>query len=343
VADRCDPNPADGPTRRPILNAVNVGFGVHGFGALAPFLGVPARPVDDLGGARVAVVGAPFDWGTTYRPGARFGPKAIREGDHIGADGSRPRLETGIDALAVLGVVDVGDVELVPGYVDESLARIRDAVERIARQGAVPVVLGGDHTVTFANAGAVAAVHGFGEVALVHFDAHADTGVTHYGMLHGHGTPMRRLVESGAVPGDRFVQIGLRGYWPPPDVVAWMADHNMVTFPMGEIMARGLDAVVDDAVAAATAGAAKVFVSVDIDVVDPSMAPGTGTPEPGGLTPRELLETLRRLGRSLDVVGADVVEVAPGYDGPGEVTARLANRLVLALLDGMAERTLGVS
>jgi agmatinase len=326
-----------------MLHPVKVGFGVHSFGALAPFLGVPAPPIEDLGGARVAVIGAPFDWGTTFRPGARFGPKAIREGDHIGADGSRPRLETGIDALAVLGVVDVGDVEIVPGYVEDSLTRIRNAVELIARQGAAPVVLGGDHTVTFANATGVAAVHGFGNVALVHFDAHADTGETHHGMLYGHGTPMRRLVESGAVPGDRFVQVGLRGYWPPPDVMTWMAEHGMLTFTMSEIVRRGLDAVVDDAVAAATERAPKVFVSIDIDVVDPAMAPGTGTPEPGGITPRQLLDTVHRLGRELDVVGADVVEVAPGYDGPGEVTARLANRVVLALLDGMAERELGRS
>jgi len=324
----------------PRLSRVNVGFGVHSFGALAPYLGVPARPIGDLGGAGVAVVGAPFDWGTSYRPGARFGPKAIREGDYLDADGARPRLETGVDALAVLGVVDVGDVELVPGYVEESLTRIREAVATIARQGAVPVVLGGDHTITFPDATAVADVYGHGEVALVHFDAHADTGVSHHGKLYGHGTPMRRLIESGAVPGDRFVQIGLRGYWPPPDVVAWMAEHDMRTFPMSEILARGLTAVVDDAVEAATARAPRVFVSVDIDVVDPSMAPGTGTPEPGGIMPRELLDTVRRLGRELDVVGADVVEVAPGYDGPGETTSRLANRVVLALLDGMAERAL---
>jgi agmatinase len=150
---------------------------------------------------------------------------------------------------------------------------------------------------------------------------------------------MRRLIESGAVPGHRFVQIGLRGYWPGPETMAWMADQEMRTFLMSEIVDRGLAAVVDDAVAAsAGSDAIGVFLSVDVDVVDPGMAPGTGTPEPGGITSRELLDTIRRLSRELRVVGADIVEVSPPYDGPGQITAFLANRIVLEVLNGMAER-----
>ncbi len=310
------------------------------FASRASFSGVPARPLDDLGDAGVVILGAPFDWGASHRPGARFGPKAIREVGYLGFDGARPHLPTGIDPLGVLNVVDAGDLTLPVGYIEESIDRIGDAVEQIARGGAVPIVLGGDHTITFPNARAVAAVHG--DIALVHFDAHADTGETAAsGMLLGHGTPMRRLIESGAVAGHRFVQIGLRGYWPDPETVAWMNAQRMRTFLMTEIVERGLRAVVDDAVAYATAGAEAVFLSVDIDVVDPGMAPGTGTPEPGGLTSRELLDTLRRLGRDLNVVGADIVEVSPPYDGPGEVTAYLANRCVLEILNGMAERKLG--
>jgi len=316
-------------------------FGSAGHTASASFLGVPRASLDDLGDARAAIVGAPFDWGTTGRPGARMAPKAIREGDYLDPDGKRPRLETGIDPLTTLAVVDVGDVDLVPGYTEESIERIRTVTRTIAAAGVAPVVLGGDHTVTFPSAGGVADAYGHGSVALVHFDAHADTGESHYGMLHGHGTPMRRLIESGAVPGHRFVQIGLRGYWPPPEVVSWMAEQGMRSFLMSEIAERGLDAVVDDAVTRAADGVDAVYVSVDIDVVDPGMAPGTGTPEPGGLLARELLDTVRRLGRDLNVVGADVVEVAPVYDGPGEITVRLANRVVLELLNGMAERTLG--
>jgi agmatinase len=310
----------------------------HSFSSPGTFCGVPAAGLDDLGDAAVAIVGAPFDWGTTHRPGARFGPKAIRENDYLGQDGSRPHLDSGIDALTELGVVDVGDVKMPPGYIDVGLDRIADVVERVARAGVVPIVLGGDHSITFANATGVARVRGSGSFALVHFDAHADTGETSYGMLHGHGTPMRRLIESGAVPGHRFVQIGLRGYWPPPAVLAWMREQQMRAFPMRDIIDRGLGTVVDEAVALASAGADGVFLSIDIDVVDPSAAPATGTPEPGGLTARELLDTVNRLGQDLDIVGADIVEVSPVYDGPGEITSRLANRVILELLDGMARR-----
>ena len=312
-----------------------------GLSSRATLAGAPRGDIADLKDVDVAIVGAPFDWGTTYRPGARFGPRAIRAGDYLGSDGARPHLPTGIDPFRELTIVDIGDMQLTPGYMEESVAQIRNGVRRIAEQGAVPIVLGGDHTITFPDAGAVADVHGHGEVALVHFDAHADTGETHYGQLLGHATPMRRLIESGAVPGHRFVQIGLRGYWPPPDVVEWMRQQNMKSYFMSEIVERGLRPVVDEAVTHALDGASKAFISVDIDVVDPGMAPGTGTPEPGGLTSRELLDTVRRLARDLNVVGADIVEVSPPYDGPGEITAFLANRVVLELLNGMAERKMG--
>jgi agmatinase len=319
---------------------MTTGFDTHSFGARGTFAGTPRAALDAIGGAAAVIVGAPFDWGTTYRPGARFGPKAIRESDPLGPTGSRPDLVSSVDPLEVLGVVDVGDIDVVPGYVDHSLELIIETVSRIAEQGAAPIVLGGDHTVTFANATGVARVHGPGRVALIHFDAHADTAEHHYGMLHGHGTPMRRPIESGAVPGHRFVQVGLRGFWPPPDVVAWMREQGMRWHTMTEIRERGLDEVVDDAIAAAADGADAVFVSLDIDVVDPAAAPGTGTPEPGGLHADELLPTLRRIGRELPVVGADVVEVAPLYDGPADITALLANRAVLELLTGMAQRRL---
>lgn len=310
------------------------------FASRHSFLGVPGLRVDELTDhpGRVAIVGAPFDWGASHRPGARFGPKAIRDADYGAMDGYRPHLPTGIDPLGALGVVDVGDVYVVPGQTELSLDRITATVEAVARAGMVPIVLGGDHTVTFSNATGVANVLGHGNVALVHFDAHADTGSLQNGQLYGHGTPMRRLIESGAVPGHRFVQIGLRGYWPEPEVIEWMRDQDMRFYMMNDIVDRGLETVVDEAVEHALAGGADgVFISVDIDVVDPGFAPGTGTPEPGGLTSRQLLDTVRRLARELAVVGADVVEVAPGYDH-AEITAYLANRVVLELCNGMAER-----
>jgi agmatinase len=309
------------------------------FASRTSFLGVPARKLDDLGDAKVVILGAPFDWGTTYRPGARFGPQAIREADYGAMDGYRPHLPTGIDPLGALGVVDIGDVYVVPGQVELSLERIIETVQKVTAAGKIPIILGGDHTVTYANATGVANAIGAGDVAVVHFDAHADTGVSQNGTLYGHGTPMRRLVESGAVPGHRFVQVGLRGYWPEPEVMAWGREQGMRTFLMNEIEERGLKAVVDEAVVYSLEGGAKgVFLSIDIDVVDPGFAPGTGTPEPGGLSSRQLLDTVRRLARELPVVGADVVEVSPPYDGPGEITAYLANRVVLEVLNGLAEK-----
>lgn len=309
------------------------------FASRNSFLGVPSVTPDDLGDGDVVIVGAPFDWGTSYRPGARFGPAAIRNADYGAMDGYRPHLPTGIDPFAALGVVDVGDVYVRPGELELSIERVADVVEGICQAGKVPIILGGDHTITWPDALGVARVHGFGEIALIHFDAHADTGFIQNGSLHGHGTPMRRLIESGAVPGHRFVQIGLRGYWPEPEVMQWMREQKMRTYMMGEIVDRGLDDVVDEAIDYAVEGGAKgVFISIDIDVVDPGLAPGTGTPEPGGLNSREILDTVRRISKELNVLGADMVEVSPQYDGPGEQTAYLANRLVLEILNGMAER-----
>ena len=311
------------------------------WGARPTFAGIDRVDHDDFGEHDVVIVGAPIDSGTSYRAGARWGPKAIREADYLDPGGGRPHLPTGIDPFGVLDVVDAGDLETPTGYLIDGLAALRGEVGRIAATGAVPLVLGGDHSITFATAGGVADHLGFGTVALVHFDAHTDTAETHFGSkLYGHGTPMRRLIESGAVPGERFVQIGLRGYWPGPDVVAWMADQGMVMYLMTDIVERGFDTVIDEAVERVADGADHVFLSVDIDVVDPAAAPGTGTPEPGGLTARQLLDAVRRICRELPIAGCDLVEVSPPYDGPGAITAHLANRTVLEMLNGLAERRL---
>jgi agmatinase len=316
------------------------------FASFSTFAGVPSVSIDDLDVTEpdVVILGAPIDWGATYRGGARFGPKAIREADYLDADMDRPHLPTGINPFSLLKVVDAGDVSGPPGYLEEGLELLAVAVEKVARVGAIPIILGGDHSVTYANGTGLARAHGNGTFGIAHFDAHADTATSNAGALHGHGTPMRRLIESGAVPGDRFVQIGLRGYWPGPETVAWMREQNMKTFLMSEIVERGLRPVVDDAVASARGhDNLGIFISVDVDVVDPGFAPGTGTPEPGGITSRELLDTVRRLARELPVVGADIVEVSPPYDGPGQITAFMANRVVLEILNGMAERIVAAS
>ena len=237
-------------------------------------------------------------------------------------------------------MVDVGDVQMLSGETEKSLRVLEDAVATVAAAGRVPVVLGGDHTIALPDVTGVARHVGFGNVSVLHFDAHADTGDTQFGSLYGHGTPMRRLIESGACRGDRFIQIGLRGYWPEPETLAWMAEQRMRSFEMTEVVARGLDEVLDEAFELATDGCDAVFLSVDVDVVDPGGAPGTGTPEPGGLAPRQLLDAVRRIAMELPLVGMDMVEVAPPYDS-AEVTAFLANRVVLETLSGLAWRRRG--
>ena len=310
------------------------------YGPDVTFLGVPAADPDEpaqWADAGAAIIGAPFDGGTSHRAGARFGPYAIRTTDYLPHDGARPSLALGLDPLTALGVVDLGDVEMPSGETERSLAALEARVTRVAAAGVVPVILGGDHTIALPDVTGVARHVGWGRVAVIHFDAHADTGDTQFGSLYGHGTPMRRLIESGACRGDRFLQIGLRGYWPEPATLDWMATRGMRSFEMSEVVARGLDDVLDEAFTLAATDCDGVFLSVDVDVVDPGSAPGTGTPEPGGLTSRQLLDAVRRVAMECALVGMDVVEVSPPYDH-AEVTAYLANRVVLEALGGVAWR-----
>ncbi|WP_433500019.1 agmatinase [Sphaerimonospora sp. CA-214678] len=310
------------------------------FGPDITFLGVDRCDLNDPAGyadADVIILGAPFDGGTSHRPGARFGPNAIRQTCYLPHDGSRPSLAMRVDALRDLRVLDAGDVETYSGDVEGSLRAIEEAVARIAASGAIPIVLGGDHTVALPDATGVARHHGFGRISMLHFDAHADTGHIEFGHLYGHGQPMRRLIESGAIRGDRFLQIGLRGYWPEPDTLDWMAGQRMRSYEMTEIVARGLDECLTEAYGIALDDCDGVYLSVDVDVCDPGHAPGTGTPEPGGLSARQLLDAVRRTCYELPVVGVEIVEVAPPYDH-ADITAYLGNRVVLEALSAIARR-----
>jgi agmatinase len=317
----------------------------HGnmYGPDFTFLGIARCDLDDpstYADADVVIVGAPIDSGTSHRSGAKFGPQAIRGGDYLPHDASRPHLALRTDGLKDLTVVDAGDLMMPGGDLVASLAVLREATEKISRAGAIPVILGGDHSVSSADVAGIANHRGHGKISMIHFDAHADTGDLHFGALIGHGTPMRRLIEDGYVRGDRFLQLGLRGYWPDEVTLAWMRDQGMRSYEMTEIHHRGLNTVLDESFATLTDGCDGVFLSVDIDVVDPGMAPGTGTPEPGGMTSRELLEAVRRICLELPVVGIDVVEVAPAFDS-ADITAILANRVVLEALSAIAKRRNG--
>lgn len=310
------------------------------FGPDITFLGVDRCDLDDpqsFAGADVVIVGAPFDGGTSYRSGARFGPQAMRSACYLAHDGSRPSLAMRVDGLQDMRVVDAGDVELYSGDAVKSCADLEVVIEKIASSGAIPLVLGGDHTITWPDVTGVARARGWGKVSVIHFDAHADTGDIEFGSLVGHGQPMRRLIESGAARGDRFLQMGLRGYWPGPETLDWMAEQGMRSYEMTEIVARGFDECLTEAFTIATDECDGVFLSVDIDVCDPGHAPGTGTPEPGGLSSRQLLDAVRRICYELPVVGMDIVEVAPPYDH-ADITALLGNRVVLEALSAIARR-----
>jgi agmatinase len=310
------------------------------FGPDITFLGVPPCDLDDQSTweqAQVVIIGAPYDGGTSYRGGARFGPRAIRGSDYVAYDGSRPSLALRVDALKDLGVVDAGDVEMFSGNAEKSLAALEAVVTQVAMAGKIPVILGGDHSIALPDVTGVARHTGWGRVSVVHFDAHADTGHSSFGSLIGHGEPMRRLIESGAARGDRFLQLGLRGYWPEPETLDWMAEQGMRSYEMTEIVHRGLDVCIDEALVIAQDDCDGIFLSVDVDVVDPGSAPGTGTPEPGGLSSRQLLDAVRRICYEVPVVGVDVVEVSPDHDH-ADITALLGSRIVLEALGGIARR-----
>jgi len=314
------------------------------YGPNFSFLGVPQCDLDDPStykDADVIIVGAPIDSGTSHRSGAKFGPQAIRMGDYLPHDGERPHLALRVDGLKELKVFDAGDLLMPPGDLEKSLEVLKKATEKISRAGAIAVILGGDHSIASADVAGIAAHRGMGKVSMIHFDAHADTGDLQFGALVGHGTPMRRLIDSGAVRGDRFLQLGLRGYWPGDETLNWMRDQGLRSYEMTEIHHRGMKAVLDESFATLTDGCDGVFLSVDIDVVDPGMAPGTGTPEPGGMTSRELLEAVRRICFELPIVGIDVVEVAPPFDS-ADITAILANRVVLEGLSAIAAKKKGI-
>jgi agmatinase len=280
----------------------------------------------------VAIIGAPWDDVNVERTGARLGPRAVRSANYV-----HPfwHLDLEVAPFDELSVIDYGDAVCAPGLVGVSHEAIRMRVEEVARRGIFPVVIGGDHSITYPSATAVASTVEGGTLGIVHFDAHADTAPDFFGNLASHGSPMRRLIESGAVPGRNFVQVGLRGYWPPPDILAWMHEQGMRWHLMGELLDQGVDAVISKAIDEALDGPDRIYISVDIDVVDPGFAPGTSAPEPGGMVPADLFRALRRLVSLTDVVALDVVEVSPPYDPTG-VTAQVANRCILEVISSLA-------
>jgi agmatinase len=304
-------------------------------GVLTTFDKVPYAPeAADLEGADVAIVGAPMDDLVTYRPGTRFGPREIRIASDAGDYPQAWHMDLGIDPFRALEIVDHGDAAVRPGDPHTSHKAIRDLVSTVVGAGCIPVILGGDHSIAYPDIAAVMSHHEAGSVAVVQFDTHTDTATENWGVEWSHGTPFRHLVDDGVIPGERLVQVGLRGYWPFVEEFDWARGAGVHWHRMAELTDRGIGPVVED-VLAETAAAAHLFLSVDIDVLDPAYAPGTGTPEPGGMTTRELLGAVGRLARERSVAGIEVVEVSPPYDQSG-ITAMAAHRVVLETLSAIA-------
>jgi agmatinase len=283
-----------------------------------------------LRGFEVAIVGAPTDDLVSDRPGTRFAPRAIR----AASCPPGPHLEAGVDAFAELRIVDYGDAPVLPADASRSHAAIETTLGEVLDAGLIPIVLGGDHSIAEPDIRACAQRHG--PVGLVHFDTHTDTGTEVFGVEVSHGTPMYRLVRDGHVDPKRYVQIGLRGYWPGEAEFSWQAEQGITAFFMHDVRDLGVDTVVERAVAGV--GEGPVFLSVDVDVLDPAFAPGTGTPEPGGMTSVELLKAVRIVASRLQIVGADVVEVIPTAVGSADITALVADRIVREILTGIALR-----
>ncbi len=293
----------------------------------ATFARLPyVRTLEDVD---VAIVGVPFDTGVTYRVGGRFGPNAVRAAS-VMLRPFNPNL--GISPFEVLSCVDHGDVAIVPGYTERSYAAIEAAVGPIVEAGVVPLLVGGDHACTLPH---LRATRSRGPVAVIDFDSHTDAWDSYFGEKYNHGTWMRRAIEEGLVDVGRSIEVGLRGsLYGAEDWTGLRSELGLDYLTTEQVLAMGPAAVahaIRDRV-----GDRPAFISFDIDVVDPAFAPGTGTPEPGGLSAHDALSIVRGL-TGIDFVGFDVVEVIPAYD-PAAVTATLAANLAYEMLSLVALR-----
>ncbi len=298
------------------------------FAEIATFARLPR--LDEVGRAAVAVVGVPFDSGVSYRPGARFGPAHVREASRL----LRPyNPAQDVFPFGAHQVADAGDLVANPFDIAEAVRQIEEGANALGRHADRILAIGGDHTIALPLLRAVHAKHG--PVAVLHFDAHLDTWDTYFGAPTTHGTPFRRASEERLIDLTASMHVGIRG---PLYAKSDLEDDARLGFAIvtsEQLEEQGVAAAIERI--RARIGSAPLYVSIDIDVLDPAHAPGTGTPEAGGLTSRELLRIIRGL-RDLPIVGADVVEVAPAYDH-AQLTAVAASHVAYELLSAMAPRT----
>ena len=295
------------------------------FAQPATFMRLPH--VTDLGGLDVAIVGVPSDGGTSYRPGARLGPREIRAQSSLIRNYSYFQKVAPFDRL---NVADVGDIDAPPVSIEKCYEAVEAGIGAIADAGARPLVIGGDHSITLPVLRALAKRHG--PLALVQFDAHIDTWDEYFGGKYFHGTPFRRAIEEGLVDGSRFIQVGIRGPMYGEDDFDFHREHGITMIDIDQVKDRGIVWTIEQIRRVVTGPA---YMTFDIDSVDPAFAPGTGTPEVGGLTSHDAQRLVRGLG-TFALVGGDIVEVAPIFDGPGQITALLAANLAFEFLCALA-------
>ncbi len=285
--------------------------------------------VDSAKGLDFAIAGAPFDTASSFRSGSRFGPNAIR---NISAMMKPNNVILQVNIMENLKGGDIGDFNVTPGYIHPTYDAIEAGVAGILEENAVPIVLGGDHSITLAELRAVAKK--YGPVALVHFDSHSDLCDEVFGQKYNHGTPFRRAIEEGLIDPAHSIQIGMRGSLYDPNEHKMAADLGMLLIPAHKVREMGFEALIRTAME--RIGDKPVFLTFDIDFVDPAYAPGTGTPEVAGFTSYESLSLVRAI-KDMNFVGFDIVEVLPAYDS-GEVTAYLAANIVFEYLSILAAK-----
>jgi agmatinase len=310
----------------PLFNRTGLRFHHGGTFAARPFL----RDMRELGGQDVAIVGAPFDGGTTYRPGARFGPQGMRA---ISGLDSGYNFEMGVDLWESLELVDVGDVSVIPANIEKTFDQIDLAIGYLHERAVFPVVLGGDHSIGYPDIRGIASRMD-GNVGIIHFDRHFDLSEFNFDERM-HGTPFFHATNIPNAPATNLVQIGIGGWTSNRAGATTARDRQTNVITMPDVERWGIERICEMALELAWKGAKAVYLSFDIDCIDPGFAPGTGTPEPGGFTPREVFRMLDIIVRE-GLVGMEVVEVAPAYD-VGEITSLMGTRVIYRVLGTLVE------
>lgn len=313
-------------------------------------LPVALTPKDLVAGnVEVAIIGAYTDMGGGGR-GAAWGPMAFRASPSTVGWGAfaMDHMLTLVNPFEDLTMVDYGDAPIDPLSTERSMHAIRAFIKEIAEvtidggEHVIPIIIGGDHSLMYSDVAGLTDVYGKGNVGVIHFDAHYDATKSLFGHLISHGQPVYRLIEEGHVPGKNFIQVGLRGYYPNAESFEWMREKGFRYHTMAEVEKRGWGPVMEDIIREANDGPKYIFISFDIDVMDPAYMPATGTPEPNGLTPRETFPLIRRLCAESNIVGFELVELLP-YRVAGYETVLNSERIVRECLVGIAMRKKGIS